>query len=60
LHVVVEGDKLVLDDALMAAIRQAVAGTCNDCWAHVMAKLPRTETGKVRRGELRVLFAPTE
>jgi len=58
LHVVVEGETLVLDDTLMAAIRQAVAGTCNQCWTHVMNPLPRSETGKVRRAELRALFAP--
>ncbi len=57
LHVVVEGDGLTMDAALMAAIRQAVAGTCDDCWAHAVEKMPRTETGKVRRGVLRDMFA---
>ena len=57
LHAVLEGEGLVLDAALSAAIRAAMAGTAVDCWTHVVPALPRTETGKVRRGELRQVFA---
>jgi len=53
LHVVIESDTLDLNDGLAAQIRATVAGTCNDCWMHITRAMPRTETGKVRRGELK-------
>ncbi len=56
LHVVIEGDGLTLNDALVGKVLPLVAGICDKCWVHVLNPLPRTETGKVRRIEIRELL----
>ena len=57
LHVVVEGDGLTLNDDLVSTVLRSVAGLCDKCWVHVLNPMPRTETGKVRRVEIRELLA---
>ncbi len=57
LHVIIEGDKLSVDQQLSDMVREAIGEAAFGYFLHCVNPLPRTDSGKVQRNELKALFA---